>query len=248
MGSNIVWNNKPYLGWSDRAFLLVKKDLNFASPDWLSYDTLLWQPISFRNYHSLSYFAPRLIRLGIYTVGQVLEDSSLFRHMAPTWEPTHRKRLLGLTQPPTAPLSSVPPPTPSIPVPELTFWSQWIRSSVAELLSGPHTLKPRQPDEVWSVFWDLKLPVKQKDFVHQALWSRLPVGQRQSAWKPLEVWCPLVCEVETVQHNLFSCQDLIGAFDIIDTAFRSQNHNYTSVKSLLQDDTVTSLSTPAGLL
>ena len=156
--------------------------------------------------------------------------------------PIYRQRLLGSTHPVATSHPPSPPPAYAIPVPEPTFWAQWTRSSMAELLSSPHTLKPRQPEEVWTVFGRLKLPAKHKDFVHQALWSHLPFCQRQSAWKPLEVWCPLDCELETLQHTLFSCQFLVGAYDIIDTAFCSQYQHSTSVKSLLQDDTAASFT------
>ena len=61
MGSNVIWNSMPYLGWSARAFSLVWKDLNFAQLDLLSYDTPLWHSTLFRDQHSLSYFGPRLI-------------------------------------------------------------------------------------------------------------------------------------------------------------------------------------------
>ena len=49
MGSNVIWNSMPYLGWSARAFSLVRKDLNFAQPDLLSYDTPLWHSTLFKD-------------------------------------------------------------------------------------------------------------------------------------------------------------------------------------------------------
>ena len=87
IGSNVIKNNMPYLGWCARAFSLVKKDICFEEPALLSYDTPLWHSSLFVNDQRLSYFSPRLIRLGVLTVGQLLEDDSLFLQLAPTWEP-----------------------------------------------------------------------------------------------------------------------------------------------------------------
>ena len=67
--------------------------------------------------------------------------------------------------------------------------------------------------------------------------------------EPLEVWCPVDGELETVTHALLSCQFLLGAFDIdidIDTAFRLHNTPAIFVKHMLQHDPITSLMTPAG--
>ena len=93
---------------------------------------------------------------------------------------------------------------------------------MAKISSSPHTLRPRQAEEVWSAFHNLQLPAKQKDTVHRALWKRLPAGHRHAKWKPLEVWCPLDGELETIDHALHSCQFYLGAFNVIDTAFRLQ--------------------------
>ena len=114
---------------------------------------------------------------------------------------------------------------------------------MAGLLSNPHTLPPRQPEEVLSAFHKLQLPAKQKDFVHQALSKRLPVWHQQAKCKPLEVWCPLDGELETINHALHSCQFYLGAFDIIDTAFRSQDNSAFSAKHMLQHDPMASLTT-----
>ena len=39
IGSNVIKNNMPYLGWCARAFSLVKKDICFEEPALLSYNT-----------------------------------------------------------------------------------------------------------------------------------------------------------------------------------------------------------------
>ena len=42
IGSNVIKNNMPYLGWCARAFSLVKIDISIQKPALLSYDTPLW--------------------------------------------------------------------------------------------------------------------------------------------------------------------------------------------------------------
>ena len=230
----------PYLRWSAQAFSLVKKDIQFQTPELLAYDTPLRHSILFRDQHALTYFAPRLIRLWVLTVGQLLEDDSLLTLIAPTWVPVTDS---GCPPPPPP-----PPPSCATPVPDQATWFDWARSHMAGLLSLQHTLQRRQSEEVWTAFHKLCLPAKQKDFIHRALWKRLPVRHRQDKWKPLEVWCPLEGELETIKHALLSCHYLPRAFDIIDTAFRSHNTPVLSVKHMLQHDPVASLMTPAGLL
>ena len=78
MGSNVIWNKMPHLGWSACAFSLVKHNIHFAEPEILSYDTPLWHSTLFLNQRCLDYFDPRLIRPGVLTVGQLLEDDTFF--------------------------------------------------------------------------------------------------------------------------------------------------------------------------
>ena len=247
----------PYLGWCARAFSLVKKDICFEEPALLSDNTPLWHSTLFLNNQRLSYFSPRLIRLGVLNVGQLLEDDSLFSQLAPTWEPIYRRRL-ATSHPPPPP---APTPHTSLPLRDLTFWSRWTRSPVVDMLSLPHSLTPRQPDAVWQAFHRCNLPPSHKDFIHRcnlppshkdfthrALWAKLPVGQRQQDWKPLEVWCPIDNELESISHALFHCRFLVGAFEVVNTAFRSTGPHPFDVVHLLQDNKPASLETPAGLI
>ena len=82
----------PYLGYCARAFSIVKQQVKFQEPDLLSYDTPLWHSTHFLNQHRQSYFAPGLTRMGVLTVGQLLEDDSLHSFLAPTWEPVYKQR------------------------------------------------------------------------------------------------------------------------------------------------------------
>ena len=100
--------------------------LNFAEPELLSYDTPLWHTTLFHKQQKLSHFAPRLMRLGILTVGQLLEDDLLLLLLAPnrvpiyTLEPIYTQRLsLNVTQ--QAP-TDVSAKRTALAVPEVSFW------------------------------------------------------------------------------------------------------------------------------
>ena len=55
-------------------------------------------------------------------------------------------------------------------------------------------------------------------------------------------------ELETIEHTLYHCHFLTGAFDIIDTAFRTTGPHPFKVSQLLKDTPALSLETPAGIL
>ena len=178
LGPNVVKQTMPFLGWCARAFSLVKKDVHFEHPAQLPGDAPAWHSTFFLNAQCHTYFSPRLIRQGVLTIGQLLEQPTYFSMLAPTWEPVYRHRLQ--MDQPLLPASLLPTfALPPQPPPDLTFWYAWTRAPVAELFSQPYSLKPRQPDSVWEAFHRCNLPPRHKDFIHKALWSRLPVGQRQ---------------------------------------------------------------------
>ena len=188
--------------------------MHFEHPAQLPGDAPAWHSTFFLNEHCHTYFSPRLIRQGILTIGQLLERPTYFSMLAPTWEPIYRHRLQ--VDQPLLPASLLPTfALPPQPPPDLTFWYAWTRAPVMELLSQPYSLKPRQPDSVWDAFHRCNLPPRHKDFIHKALWARLPVGQRQQSWKPLEVWCPIDQELETVAHTLYHCQFVQKSFAFI---------------------------------
>ena len=64
----------------------------------------------------------------------------------------------------------------------------------------------------------------------------------------MEVWCPIDNELESISHALFHCRFLVGAFEVVNTAFRSTGPHPFDVAHLLQDDKPASLETPAGLI
>ena len=70
----------------------------------------------------------------------------------------------------------------------------------------------------------------------------------QQDWKPLEVWCPIHKELESMSHALFHCRFLVRAFEVVNTAFRSTRPHPFDIVHLLQDDKLASLETPAGLI
>ena len=142
LGSNVVKQTMPFLGWCARAFSMVKKDVHFEHPAQLPRDAPAWHSTLFLNEHCHTYFPPRLIRQGILTIGQLLEQPTYLSMLAPTREPIYRHRLQ--VDQPLLPASLLPilalPPQPS---PDLTFWYAWTRAPMAELVSQQHSLKPR---------------------------------------------------------------------------------------------------------
>ena len=118
MGSNVIWDTMPYLAWSARAFSMVKQGVPLATVAELSYDTPLWNSCLFRNDTQLTYFCPALIRLGITTVGALLEDDSNFDLIAPSWRPVYRDAIQRLTKPACPAVEA----TESLP---LSVWCQW---------------------------------------------------------------------------------------------------------------------------
>ena len=118
-------------------------------------------------------------------------------------------------------LSSLPSPPehpecyPKFPTPE--HWTTWICPLMIEYLSYPYDFHPRQDPSVWQAYNRCRLPAPLKDFVHQALWAKLPVGERLVSWKALEVTCPL--NRSTIQHALFHCKFVDTAFTHISACF-----------------------------
>ena len=115
LGPNVVKQTMPFLGWCARAFSLVKKDVQFEHPAQLPGDAPAWHSTFFLNEHCHTYFSPRLIRQGVLTIGQLLEQPTYFSMLVPTWEPVYRHRLQ-VDQPllPASllPTFALPPPSP----------------------------------------------------------------------------------------------------------------------------------------
>ena len=64
----------------------------------LAYDTPLWHHHAFCNEHRQTYFYPQLIRAGILTVGDFLEDDSLLQRLAPSWRRIYSSTIRQLAQ------------------------------------------------------------------------------------------------------------------------------------------------------
>ena len=119
------------------AFLLVKRDIQFSTPDILSYDTPLWHSTLFLNQHRHNYFARRLICIGVVVVGQLFEDDDFFPQIAPTWEPIYKGRLLSTTiDQPSLALDHFASTLPPL---ESAFWCTWTLFPFAAMLWLPHS-------------------------------------------------------------------------------------------------------------
>ena len=73
----------------------------------------------------------------------------------------------------------LPPPPPA--TREGPFWVKWIDKTLLQYFSYRYDFDPRKPDLVWTAWRRCNLPSDLKDFVHAALWYKLPVGHRQAS-------------------------------------------------------------------
>ena len=93
MDVNLPWISFPSLAFSAKSFSLLGQGLNVNPPDALSYDMPMWHNAVFKNTHFHTYSSPSLIRDGILTVGQRLEDDSYLNQIAPTWRSVYRETI-----------------------------------------------------------------------------------------------------------------------------------------------------------
>ena len=234
----------PYLAWSARAYSLVTSKVTFNRPEALSPGTPLWHNKLFSKPKSLTYFCPQLIRQGVITVGDLINNSTYISQIAPTWAPIYQQGVFhyGSSNPSQAP--TAPPPRP---VPGADVWSRWTTKSMALFLCSPTSLAPRQPSEVWRAFHSFNVPAQHKDFIRQVLWLRLPVGERQKEWKPDDVWCPIDGELETIDHARTECSLLKVAFNTIAKCFPTATAEECPT-ALLSSSLQFSFQCPTGFL
>ena len=156
MDSNVVWRTMPYLAWSARAFSPTRQPILAFHDVMLSYDTPLWHNNCFRNQHAQTYFCPQLIKVGVLTLGQLLEDDSSFQQIAPTWRAVYQIALGGTTDPSdcTPQASQSRQKTPALlgakPWPSMSFWCDWMQHHMAEFLSTSSPPEVRQPPNLWA--------------------------------------------------------------------------------------------------
>ena len=103
---------------------------------------------------------------------------------------------------------------------------------------------------MWQAYTLCNLPAPLKGFVHQALRTELPIGERLASWKPLEVSCSTAVDgqIETMQHALFQCKFVDTAFRYTSTCFQDWTEGLHGIKLLLDTKTAESLLTPIGVL
>ena len=242
MGSNVVWNTMPYLAWSARAFSMVKQGASVPDVAGLSYDTPLWNSCLFRNTQQLTYFCPSLIKFGITTVGALLEDESSYELIAPSWRPVYRDTIRRLASP-----SLVAAGVPECP--PLYLWYQWTSVKMVNYLGLAGAEPPRQTEEVWKAFFSSDFPAPHRDTIYQALWKKLPVGERLRSWLPGEVNCPLDGACESVLHAVTACKFLPVAYNTVDKCFPADGPGESvSASTVIHTHPVQSLTSPHGIL
>ena len=126
--------------------------------------------------------------------------------------------------------------------------STWVCPPMNEFLSYPYDFQPRQDPKVWQEYNRCALPSQLKDFIHQALWAELPVGERHASWKPLEVTCPLDGLIETSTHALFLCRFVDTALQHVVNCFPNSTEGPQGLKQLLDKNLAESFRFPNGVL
>ena len=109
----------------------------------------------------------------------------------------------------------------------------------------------RQPPEVWRALARVRVPGRDRDFMRQVLWGKLPVAKRVHAIFPaIPPWCPLDFGVEDHYHRTKTCSFLGRVFDIMSAALpvlyaRGQR---VELSRLVTDFPLLSLRTGHGVL
>ena len=67
--------------------------------------------------------------------------------------------------------------------------------------NGTAYLRP----EVWNAFLKITCPLRFREFLHTALWRKLPIGARLDSWLNNGGFCSFHQKVETVSHALTEC-------------------------------------------
>ena len=138
----LPWISLPYLACSAKSFSLLRQGLNVTPPDALSYDMPLWHNALFKSSHFHTYSSPSLIKDGILTVGQLLEDDLYLHQIPPTWRSVYRETIGQLATQILQALSVLP---------------------------YPRDREQRKPDEVWQSLIFCRLPRSHVDFIRNTL-------------------------------------------------------------------------------
>jgi ribonuclease HI len=123
--------------------------------------------------------------------------------------------------------------------------------SLSQCVGEVTNVDERQPIEVWRKLSKLQLPGKDKDFIRQALWKKLPTGLRlQRIFPSLSRLCPLCGVVEDNNHRLKACPFLSPPLLVLRQLFGPVEVAGSSVEisRLCTDHALLSLSTVQGVL
>ena len=247
MDINLPWTSFPYLAFSAKSFSLLRQGLNVNPPDALSYDMPLWHNVLFKNAHFHTYSSPSLIRDGILTVGQLLEDDSYLNQIAATWRSVYMGTIGQLANQ-TFVFCEHSRQTPC----DLSsLISDWQRGSALSVMSYLRDRERRQPDEVWKSLMSCGLPASDIDFIRKTLWRKQPVGDRLKSWRPDRLLCPLCQVPKTMSHMMLHCKFLHFAFPVIDQCFPPYvvgEKQISSVADLIEHHPAESLHLPPGQL
>ena len=203
-----------FLAHSLKAFSHARRyDMDGVLPDPCIMDVPLWHGAIFRNAGNLTCHCPRLIKKGDFTLSNLFDvnicpSPSLPSPIGPTWRVVYQESVARFQQ--LAPF-------------DWSVTSVWVvawdkSAPLKNMAPVPHVLH-RQSSVVWNSLWRSKMPPIVKDFVFQALWTKLKMGDRLRNWTH-HPWCPIGTSVESVDHALHHCWFHSLARGIIDYSLK----------------------------
>ena len=162
----------------------------------------------------VSYKSPKLIRMGVFQVGDLLEadklDEEKVKHIAPTWQGLYRQGVQWMLRQRDEGKEDIRISGQHIEM------DQWALKRVAVAMAPTNKPEERQSPEVWARLEKLQAPWKMKSFVGQALWRKLAVNLRlQQKGIRNTALCPLCQGVEDHEHRLKKCTYFEVPFQLV---------------------------------
>ena len=164
-------------------------------------DIPLWDNTIFQTDTGVRYRCPKLMRLGVYQVADMIENGGVDRQkvqmLAPTWRGQYQQKLEFMLRQRDAGKESVVIRGKEVPM------TQWKLNRVARAMAEANAPEERQNPQVWEALGILRVPWRLQSFIWLALWKKLPVNARlaEKEIKDMDK-CPLCQVKEDHGHRL----------------------------------------------
>ena len=160
----------------------------------------LWDNTIFQTDTGVSYRCPRLMRMGVYQVGDMMVGDRIAEDkvslIAQTWRELYRKGIQWMQRQRDGGKKEMTIGRQCVSV------DQWTLKNVSRALAAASRPEERQSPEVWAVLDMVKAPWRFKSFVRQALWKKLAVNSRlQQKGIRDSNRCPLCTHAEDHEHS-----------------------------------------------